>query len=59
MTGTQGEGHLTETTAHGWGPAHDRRRTHYLKALELLGNHTIGAAPTTSKPWSCWGTHRQ
>ena len=38
MTGTQGEGHLTETTAHGWGPAHDRRRTHYLKALELLGN---------------------
>ena len=38
MTGTQGEGHLTETTAHGWGPAHDRRRTHYLKVLELLGN---------------------
>ena len=38
MTGTQGEGHLTETTAHGWGSAHDRRRTHYLKALELLGN---------------------
>lgn len=38
MTGTQGEGHLTEITAHGWGSAHDRRRTHYLKALELLGN---------------------
>ena len=38
MTSTQGEGHLTEITAHGWGPAHDRRRTHYLKALELLGN---------------------
>ena len=38
MTSTQGEGHLTETTAHGWGSAHDRRRTHYLKALELLGN---------------------
>lgn len=38
MTGTQGEGHLTETTAHGWGSAHDRRRTHCLKALELLGN---------------------
>ena len=38
MTGTQGEGHLTEITAHGWGSAHDRRRTHYLKAWELLGN---------------------
>ena len=38
MSGTQGEGHLTEITAHGWGSAHDRGRTHYLKALELLGN---------------------
>ena len=38
MTGIQRDWHLTETTAHGWGSVHDRRRTHYLKALELLGN---------------------